>query len=68
MFDYNFSMKYGKSETGYKRGIKLEFATRHLLLVAPDYFTFTEFLTGLKQAIKECPYMQSHRFNSFAPV
>ena len=50
-------MKYGKTKTGYDRGIKLEFATRHLLLVAPDYFTFTEFLTALKQATKECPYM-----------
>lgn len=40
-------MIYGKADTGYDRGIKLEFATRHLLLVAPDYFTFTEFLTAL---------------------
>ncbi|CAD8096905.1 unnamed protein product [Paramecium primaurelia] len=68
VFDYNFRMKYGKAGTGYDRGIKLEFATRHLLLVAPDYFTFTEFLTALNQAQKECPYMQPHRFSSFAPI
>ncbi|CAD8108230.1 unnamed protein product [Paramecium sonneborni] len=68
VFDYNFRMKYGLAGTGYNRGIKLEFTTRHLLLVAPDYFTFTEFLTALKQATNECPYMQIHRFNSFAPV
>ncbi|CAK57722.1 unnamed protein product (macronuclear) [Paramecium tetraurelia] len=68
VFDYNFRMKYGKAGTGYNRGIKLEFATRHLLLVAPDYFTYTEFLTALNQAQQCCPYMQLHRFNSFAPI
>lgn len=47
-FDYNFTLKYGKLQTGHERGIQLRSTTRKLELIAPDLFIYFDFLATLK--------------------
>jgi phospholipase D1/2 len=48
MFDYNFSVDYGKFGTGYDKGITLNSTNRVLTLEALDKFQFFDFLYSLK--------------------
>lgn len=56
IFDHSFNKTFGV-ETGHERGIKLEFASRHLNLSAPDMFTLIDFMYALKLAMEACPYL-----------
>ncbi|EGR28742.1 phospholipase d1, putative [Ichthyophthirius multifiliis] len=67
MFDYDFSVEYGKFSTGYNRGISINSSNRRLLLEACDLFSFFDFLFALKQAMQQSPYLGIHRFASYSP-
>jgi len=68
LFDQSFQIKYGRKDTGTKRGIILSTSTRKLHLQAEDAFQAIDWISSIEAAVKECPYVQTNRFFSFAPV
>lgn len=67
-FDHNFTVHHGKKNTGSALNIILQSTTRKLVLSAPNLFAYLDFLACLKLALKNSPYLQLHRFDSFAPI
>ncbi|EAR83685.1 phospholipase d1 (macronuclear) [Tetrahymena thermophila SB210] len=68
LFDHNFSLKYGKAYTQRDLGIILTTTTRRLQLEADDLFHFVDVIAGIKDAMRLSPYIELHRYDSFAPI
>ncbi|KAL4487944.1 hypothetical protein ABPG72_022804 [Tetrahymena utriculariae] len=67
LFDQNFNMEYGKFQTGKEQGIVITTSTRKVRLECYSQFHFYDVLAACKEAISLSPYIEIHRFDSFAP-
>ncbi|KAL4469400.1 hypothetical protein ABPG74_004653 [Tetrahymena malaccensis] len=67
LFDQNFNMEYGKFQTGKEQGIVINTSTRKVRLECYSQFHFYDVLAACKEAISLSPYIEIHRFDSFAP-
>ncbi|EAR88634.2 phospholipase d1 (macronuclear) [Tetrahymena thermophila SB210] len=67
LFDQNFNMEYGKFQTGKEMGIVITTSTRKVRLECYSQFHFYDVLAACKEAISLSPYIEIHRFDSFAP-
>jgi len=68
LFDHNFELKYGKEETGRRFGIALLTTARKLVLEAKYLFGFVDLIASIKDALRLSPYVDLHRYDSFAPI
>jgi phospholipase D1/2 len=68
LFDYNFKLEYGKSKTGYTRGILIRTTTRNLFLQSYDDESFIDLIVALLEAYQSSSATALHRFDSFAPI
>ena len=58
LFDHHFKMKYGKSETGFTKGLILYYSNRKLYIEALDLFSFYDIIFSLREAFKSSDYIK----------
>lgn len=68
LFDYNFKLEFGKSQTGYSRGLLLKTTVRNLCLQCYNDTSFIDLLVALIEAYNLCSSTRLHRYDSFAPI
>lgn len=68
LFDHNFEIKYGKFDTGRLFGVALVTTSRRLVMEASDLFHFVDLIASIKEAMRLSPYVELHRYDSFAPI
>lgn len=66
--DFNFSVHHGKKVTGSDTHIIVRSSTRKLVIDTGDMFHYFDLLSWIDQAVKQSPYSNTHRFDSFSPI
>lgn len=68
LFDQSFHLSYGRQATGTNKGLTIITSNRKLILKAQHFFQALDWISAISEATMKCPYIQTNRYFSFAPI